>query len=133
MRSVLFIAIFLLVGNAAYGQCLSYSGRVQLDGVLERKTFPGPPNYESVEAGDAPETAWILKLKQTACVMEGDRNQENIAVPAVTEIQLVMTPDQYREHAAQVGRHITVSGELFHSVTGHHHTEILLDKVELLP
>jgi hypothetical protein len=38
------------------GQCLSYApASVTLTGALTSKTFPGRPNYESIEKGDEPE------------------------------------------------------------------------------
>lgn len=33
-----------------------------LRGKLIRHTFPGVPNYESIEDGDYPETRWVLEM-----------------------------------------------------------------------
>jgi hypothetical protein len=38
---------------------------VSLQGSLMRHTFPGTPNYESLENGDAPETRWILIIPES--------------------------------------------------------------------
>lgn len=38
---------------------------VALRGKLIRYTFPGVPNYESIENGDYPETRWVLEISQT--------------------------------------------------------------------
>jgi hypothetical protein len=35
---------------------------ITLRGKLIRHTFPGVPNYESIEDGDYPETRWVLKI-----------------------------------------------------------------------
>jgi len=35
---------------------------ITLRGKLIRHTFPGVPNYESIEDGDYPETRWVLEL-----------------------------------------------------------------------
>lgn len=35
---------------------------VELKGKVLRHTFPGVPNYQSVEEGDAPETRWVLEI-----------------------------------------------------------------------
>ena len=43
---------------------------VTLSGVLERQTSPGPPNYDSIAAGDAPETYFVLRLEQPVCLSE---------------------------------------------------------------
>ena len=38
---------------------------VTLRGKLIRHTFPGVPNYESIEDGDAPETRWVLIISES--------------------------------------------------------------------
>ena len=43
---------------------------VKLVGVIKNQTFPGPPNYESVAKGDAPEDYWILTLDEPIDVAE---------------------------------------------------------------
>lgn len=35
---------------------------IELKGKVLRHTFPGVPNYQSVEEGDAPETRWVLEI-----------------------------------------------------------------------
>jgi len=105
---------------------------VQLIGTLERKTFPGPPEYESIAAGDLPETVWLLKLDQPACVAAdpGDASGINRAVPAVKEVQLLLTEDQYRVYARWIGVHAVLKGKLFGAATGHHRTPVLLEAIE---
>ncbi len=38
---------------------------ITLRGKLIRHTFPGVPNYESIEDGDYPETRWVLEIGKT--------------------------------------------------------------------
>lgn len=38
---------------------------VTLQGRIIRHTFPGVPNYENVEHGDAPETRWVLVIPRS--------------------------------------------------------------------
>jgi len=38
---------------------------VKLKGKIIRHTFPGVPNYESIEDGDAPETRWVLVISES--------------------------------------------------------------------
>ena len=60
--------------------------RVALTGVLFLKTFPGPPNYESIKRGDRPERGWYLKLDKKIYVllnknipaMGNDEDERNI-------------------------------------------------------
>lgn len=37
---------------------------ITLRGKLIRHTFPGVPNYESIEGGDYPETRWVLVISE---------------------------------------------------------------------
>jgi hypothetical protein len=67
----LFTLIMLLLMNpfaaaAQQQECLAYEPAVvQLIGTISKKTFPGPPNYESIKKGDKPETYWVLDLPDT--------------------------------------------------------------------
>jgi hypothetical protein len=109
-------------------QCLSYEPAVvTLSGTLVRKTFPGPPNYESVRKGDKPETNWFLDLPESVCVVEDKAEPDlNPKQGAVREIQLVLRPQQYGQHESLVGKRVIVTGTLFGEHTGHHHTPVLL-------
>src|SRR5690242_5188894 len=52
-------------------KCLPYEPLiVELRGVLIQRTFPGPPNYESIRKGDRAETSWLLDRPDSICVQE---------------------------------------------------------------
>ena len=131
--------LFAVVTALAFGApasagtgCLAYGGRVQIEGTLERKTFPGPPQFESVAAGDAPETVWLLRLDSPACVT-ADRNDSsgvNGAARGVKAIQLLLKPDQYRVYSRWIGGHAVLKGRLLGRMTAHHHTPVLLEEIE---
>lgn len=108
--------------------CLSYEPAVvSLKGTLVRKTFPGPPNYESVSKGDAAETYWLLRLAQPICV-DANTKEPDLGGPHtdLRLIQLVVKPQVYKNKAALVGKSVVASGTLFEAITGHHHTPVLL-------
>jgi hypothetical protein len=115
--------------NATMPQdCLSYEpASVKLKGKITRKTFAGPPNYESVKEGDTPETYWILHLSRPICV-NADENMPGGEEPEknVSDIQLIVSAEQYTRYKGIPGKSVEVSGELMHSITGHHHTNVLL-------
>jgi hypothetical protein len=115
--------------NAAMLQdCLSYEPTtVTLNGTITRKTFAGPPNYESVKKGDAPEVYWILHLTKPICV-NADKNVTGGEEPEknVYDIQLILSEEQYARYKGLLGKRVEVSGKLMHSFTGHHHTKVLL-------
>jgi len=106
--------------------CLNYEpASVHLAGVIKRKTFPGPPNYESVAKGDEPETYWVLHPSKPLCVnFFSDWSQEK----HVTAIQLIFNgaAREYARYRALVGKEVLIDGSLSHAETGHHHTPILL-------
>ena len=122
----------LISTNSGMGQstpqCLSYEPAVvTLTGTLVRKTFPGPPNYESVKKGDKPETSWFLDLPESVCVNEDKIEPDlNPKQSGIHEIQLVLQPEQYRQHKGMIGRKVLATGTLFGEHTGHHHTPVLL-------
>lgn len=106
-------------------KCVAYEpDTVSLTGTIKRRTFAGPPNYESVAKGDQPEQVWVLRLARPICVSaSGDQEEEK----NVSDLQLVFTDaEEYRRYRAFVGRRATVNGKLFHAQTGHHHTTVLL-------
>ena len=118
--------------STATSKCLTYGPAVvKLTGTLVRKTFPGPPNYESIRHGDAPETAWLLNLSRPICVdkSDGDFNEGKSGISA---IQLVLPEGYYKKYANLVEKRIIATGTLYGSITGHHHTPVLLTVQELV-
>lgn len=92
--------ITLILTNSAMGQSTPQSLRlsyepaiVTLSGTLVRKTFPGPPNYESVKKGDRPETSWFLDLQESVCVntskTEPDLNPSRVAFTRFTQTRAI--------------------------------------------
>ncbi|HEY1470325.1 MAG TPA: DUF4431 domain-containing protein [Candidatus Acidoferrum sp.] len=109
--------------------CLLYEPSVvQLRGTIIRKTFPGPPNYESVERGDKPEVYWLLVLSEPICVEQDSKDPDlNPAQGDVRRIQLVfLDAKAYQTDKELVGKKVIASGTLFGEHTGHHHTPVLL-------
>jgi hypothetical protein len=109
------------------------AARVQLSGMLVRETFPGSPNYKSIEDGDTPETYWLVRLDGPVPTNRMFEHGLNEPTSGGTSVQLVLTPEQFELHRVLVGKKVTVEGYLFAAVTGHHHTPVLLDDVRFLP
>lgn len=132
MRAALLFCLFALpcISSTASGErqaCLSYEPAVvTLTGRITKHTFPGPPNYQSVRRGDAPEVTWVLHLTRPVCV---ERGQDEIdeAEANVTDVQLALEPVEYTRYRNLLNQAVVVRGKLFHSHTGHHHTKVLLD------
>lgn len=131
----LFACIWLTAADAQAQQCLKCTPEtVTLKGIVYSKDFPGPPNYQSIRAGDERMRYWILRLDKSICV-EGD-DFDNKRVANVREMQLVFMDDsfytRYRRYVRQRAR-FRVVGSLFHQETGHHVTKILINVKSLVP
>jgi hypothetical protein len=116
----------------AYAQsgeaCLSYEPTVvKLTGTIISRTFPGPPNYESIKGGDEPETYWLLVLRRPVCVNEGQPGEFNEAKKGIRRIQLVFhSEDAYDKYRHLPGKRVVATGTLYAGFTGHHKTPVLL-------
>jgi hypothetical protein len=124
------MACSLICGAQSNGarQCLSYEpAEAKLTGTLVRKTYPGPPNYESVKRGDRPETYWVIRLDNPVCVNAGTVDADlNPAQSTIRIVQLVVTSEIYKRRRTLVRKHVVASGRLFGKHTSHHHTSVLL-------
>lgn len=106
--------------------CLNYEREtVTLRGRITRRTFAGPPNYESIVKGDDREQVWLLHLPKPICVAAGADSPKETSV---SDVQVVFSEGkpQYDKYRSLVGHRVIASGTLFHAITGHHHTKVLL-------
>lgn len=113
--------------------CLQY-GPVELVGTLVRQTYAGPPDYESVTKGDAPQVIWLLQLEQRVCVAANSRYPRE---PTQIEVELALTDDQYRQYRRLLGRKVVATGELIHGGANYQKSLVLtaseLRQTSLLP
>jgi uncharacterized protein DUF4431 len=126
---VLLILLPALLTAQSGRDCLKYEPTVvRVTGRLVQRVFPGPPNYENVETGDARETQWLVRLSNPVCV-DGDPASElnTEAESGIKEIQLVITnSSDWKRYASLLRKDVRVTGMLFHAHTGHHRTPVLL-------
>ena len=112
--------------------CLRYDPEtVAISGVLRRHTFPGPPNYESVQGGDAPETGYYVHLRRPICASRqyaSDDEPDPAAARHVEAriVQLVLDSAGYARLQPRLGQRVTLRGRLFSAYTGHHHAPLLM-------
>jgi hypothetical protein len=125
-----FVALTLvIVCNPAFAaKCLSYHGEVTLEGTLSSHTFAEQPNYESIAKGDAAATYYFMVPRAPFCVAEGDKNDNQPAEPRVKRVQLVFLSreDSYGLLRPYLGKAVECRGNLFHAISGHHHSAVLL-------
>ncbi|MBI2605897.1 MAG: DUF4431 domain-containing protein [Deltaproteobacteria bacterium] len=109
-------------------QALAYEpAEVELTGTIETQTFPGPPNWESVANGDEIERGWYLRLDRQIDV--GPRLDSNTANTEseknVRILQIAVGNDSIWKELRD-GRRCKLKGTLFHRLTGHHHSRVLI-------
>jgi hypothetical protein len=130
MRKIVAI-LFFFASALGFGQvtaCLHHEPSVvKLQGTLTRKTFPGPPEYESVRTGDKPEIYWLLVLSAPICV-DADKAEPSLfpAQENIRSMQLVVGPGDYKRYRSLVGKRVVAEGTLFGQHTAHHYTAVLL-------
>jgi hypothetical protein len=130
----LFILLFSMSGIvfASNRQVHYEPATVELTGRLDLQTFPGPPNYESIESGDEIERHFYLDLIQPVDVVVMEKNNKSAvngdSFNAVKILQLVVTKDEQWARLRELGegRDVTIKGTLFQRFTGHHHARVLL-------
>ena len=137
LRLLLLVSIYFLSPfSIAKNQFVYYEPKsVELNGTIITLKFPGPPNYESIKNGDADETGPYLILNNPIDVrlvpkvqMSNDEPENNVKI-----IQLVVYNSKDWKKVKQ-GNYVHITGKLFHALSGHHHTRILLtiNKIKIL-
>jgi hypothetical protein len=125
----LFLLAFALLGSAsplAQADCLAYDpSSVVVAGTLERRTYPGRPNVESVAGGDEPETGFYLVLSKAVCTNANAANPESFK--DVRLVQLLLDSKGYEMLRPSLGRTVRLTGRLMGRITAHHHAPLLLE------
>jgi hypothetical protein len=138
MKYLCAIAILLMIPDVVglgYAQsdkgCLAYEPTVEkIIGRIISRTFPGPPEYESIKRGDEPDTYWFLALPRPVCVDGGDPEEVLIDRPqhGIRRIQLVFSSEHaYVKYKHLLGKRVVATGMLYGSFTIHHKTPVLLE------
>ena len=125
-----FISMFSL------GECLKEGQELTFTGTVSRETFPGPPNYESIDDGDTPETYWILTINTPQCVIAESLEDGSLheLAKSTTRFQLAFQDSSiYTSHKNVVENGVVVEGQLFAVHSGHHHTKALISVKSIKP
>jgi hypothetical protein len=104
---------------------------ITLRGKLVRHTFPGVPNYESVEDGDYPETRWVLEIAPTEIQKLIDSNYvtENLYNPSEEGwVQLIAVGNEESPRPFQ-NKQVAVRGYLG-TLASHIHTPATIEANE---
>ncbi len=129
MRVPAYVLFFLFSGCLfAKNKTYHYEPEsVELVGIIDRQTFAGPPNYESIKQGDLIETGRYLRLEEPIDIEASNKdqivnseNEKNVKI-----IQLTFMDDDLW-NKLKPGKRLKIKGSLFHAFTGHHHARVLL-------
>lgn len=121
--------VFVLISpfSFAVNKIVHYEPEVvKLEGIVETQTFPGRPNYESIKNGDEIEEGLYLRLNQSINVLVMPNDNVNEVENNVKIIQIVDRNDADWQKLKKGGR-FRITGMLFHRLTGHHHSRVLID------
>jgi len=126
---VLFLTICFFTSEVfAVNTVLHYEPEiVTLSGVIKIKTFPGAPNYENIESGDDTESCPYLILDHPIDVIVSPKYQDpNAESEKNLRIIQIAAGDDSDWDDKYIDNHVHVIGTLYHAITGHHHTQVLI-------
>jgi hypothetical protein len=111
---------------AARGRVLHYEPeKITLKGRVVSRTFYGPPNYGENPKTDSRESQYILILDSTVDVVAGSDPTDQTE-RGVKRATLVVNDFAANPVRPLLGRRVLIEGTLFHAITGHHHTRVLI-------
>jgi hypothetical protein len=143
MRLTNVFAIAALLASTTYAQvtgkrsgstCLDLrDDKVSATGILRVQAFPGPPNYESIKAGDREEDAFMLELPELDCV-----DEDPGAAVGESELFIDVHVSSYddailKKLTSLVGQKVRVTGTAFTAETAHHRAPIVLMATQAKP
>jgi hypothetical protein len=104
---------------------------VELKGKIFQHIFPGVPNYQSIEEGDAPERRWVLEIPSSEIQrleQEGFIPQNDLFNSDDSGWVQIIPPQSESDPAGFLGHHVIVKGYLG-SLIFHVHTPIAIEAV----
>jgi hypothetical protein len=134
-RLLLWLALSLFTFTTVQAEelCARFApDELTIRGTLERHVFPGPTEYEDLTKGDEPEVGFYLALAEPLCVTGNDEDEGLGVEDDVRLIQLVLDQEDYDKLRPYLSETVTLKGTLFSAFTGHHHSQVLLQQVQLV-
>ncbi len=106
---------------------------VSLQGTILQHTFPGVPNYESIEDGDAPETRWVLVIPESEIQRlnrAGFIPQEDIFTSEARGWVQLIAPHSESDPIPFLQQQVVVEGYLG-TLIFHVHTPITIEAIRI--
>jgi hypothetical protein len=125
----LFVIVICLqsVALAAPEKILHYEPEIAiLEGTIEAHTFPGLPNFSSIKKGDEAERGRYLRLREPVDVIASATDTDTNAETEKNVTLLHLTCDDKVWKKLTPGKQVLLRGTLFHQLTGHQHSRVLM-------
>jgi len=138
MKKLFFFLALISISTFAKNTTVHYEPEiVELVGELDLQTFPGIPNYESIKNGDEAEKHFYLRLQKPIDVIALPKDDQSFMKSEsfynIQILQLVVHEDKHMSLLRKSGEggHVKIRGTLFHRHTGHHHSRVLLEIINI--
>ncbi len=135
-KTILAIPLLSIVCQASLGnECIEEGDEVTLQGSISTQTFPGRPNYESIEMGDEAETVEILKTNKDICIGGTyPDSEERYTLSGLSKFHLILNAPEHIK-TTDASQSFIVTGHLQRAITGHHHTPVVIEvnKIDAKP
>ena len=104
-----------------------------VEGTLITRMYYGQPGYGEDPENDAKEYPYILQLDKPINVKAQEGDIMNSDTFDVKEIQVVpLGEEDLKSIKKYLDKRIKIEGTLFSALTGHHHTEVLIEVKSIL-
>ena len=104
-----------------------------VEGTLITRMYYGQPGYGEDPKNDAKEYPYILQLDRPINVKAQEGDILNSDKFDIKEIQVVpLGEEDLKSLKKYLDKHIKIQGTLFSALTGHHHTEVLIEVKSIL-
>jgi len=131
MKPLLIAVAIVWSWQASAGTCMHYGEPdVTVTGKVHLHTFYGPPGYGETPRIDRRETQALLTLSSPLCVEAGGADDEP---EEHGQARITLVPLHGENLKAYQAKSISVSGHLFHAISGHHHTPVLIEITSVAP
>jgi Domain of unknown function (DUF4431) len=127
LAAVVVVTLYSGPSAATDRTCLDYGPAVvTLTGTITRHVEYGPPGYGEDPIHDARQRYWYLDLDDPICVNgKNDASPEAEGEKDVRKLQIVYA-NGYPKGGDWINHRASITGTLFHAITGHHHTAVLI-------
>ncbi|QWV95125.1 DUF4431 domain-containing protein [Geomonas oryzisoli] len=118
--------LILLTGTVFAKDTYHYEPAIaELTGKLIEKVYYGPPGYGENPKTDSKEHATVLRLTSPIKVIADKKDEINETKNNIKELQVINI--KRLPLSIYLKKNVRISGRLSSAITGHHHTDVLVE------